>query len=79
MKHKWRKNEVAIHLPIPTMVTLKFSWKSFPIRLQTVNDLYSNEPILDECFNVNYFYVKSYDSWVQNILEEYKLDSTNTS
>ena len=27
-------------------------------------DLYSNEPILDECFDVDSFYGKSYDSWV---------------
>jgi hypothetical protein len=42
-------------------------------------DLYSDEPILDECFDINYLYGKSYDSWVHNKLGEDKHDSTSTS
>jgi hypothetical protein len=31
-------------------------------------DLYDDEPILDEYFDVDYFHGKKYDSWVHNIL-----------
>jgi hypothetical protein len=41
---------------------------------------YSDEPILDESFNVNAFYGKSYDSWLENILGKDKNnDSGSTS
>jgi hypothetical protein len=43
------------------------------------DDIYSNEPILDEYFDVNAFYGESYDSWVDNIFSKHKNDSISTS
>jgi hypothetical protein len=42
-------------------------------------ELYYDEPILHEFFDVNYSYRKSYDIWVQNILGEDNHDSTSNS
>jgi hypothetical protein len=47
--------------------------------IASIVDLYSDEPILEECFDIDSFYGKSYDSWVQNIPREDKNDSTSTS
>jgi hypothetical protein len=33
-------------------------------------DLYSDKPIPNERFDFDYFYGKSYNSWVQNIFED---------
>lgn len=43
------------------------------------DDIYSDEPILDESFDVNDFYGESYDSWVDNIFVKDKNDSISTS
>jgi len=43
------------------------------------DDLYSDEPILDESFDVNAFYGNSYDSWVEKIFVKDKNDSISTS
>jgi hypothetical protein len=47
--------------------------------IASIVGLYSDEPILEECFDIDSFYGKSYDSWVQNIPREDKNDSTSTS
>ena len=43
------------------------------------DDLYCDEPILDESFDVNAFYGKSYDSWLEKIFEKDKNDSSSAS
>ena len=43
------------------------------------DDLYCDDPILDESFDVNAFYGKSYDSWVEKIFEKDKKDSNSAS
>ena len=43
------------------------------------DDLYSDEPILDESFDMNAFYGKSYDSWVEKIFVKDKNNSISAS
>ena len=43
------------------------------------DDLYCDDPILDESFDVNSFYGKSYDSWVEKIFEKDTNDSNSAT
>jgi hypothetical protein len=42
------------------------------------DDIYCDELILDEPFDMHDFFGKSYDSWVENIFGNDKNDSTST-
>jgi hypothetical protein len=74
MKKKWRKNGVATHLLVPTMVNEQIPMETPSYTIVCNDDIYSDEPILD-----NAFYGESYNSWVDNMFAKDKNDSISTS
>ena len=64
---------------IPNNGNAQISIKTPSYTIASDDDLYCDEPILDESFDVNAFYGTSYDSWVEKIFEKDKNDSNSTS
>ena len=64
---------------IPNNGNAQIPMKTPSYTIASNDDLYSDEPILDESFDVNAFYGKSYDSWVEKIFVKDKNESISAS
>ena len=64
---------------IPNNGNAEIPMKTPSYTIANDDDLYCDDPILDESFDVNAFYGKSYDSWLEKIFEKDKKDSNSAS